>query len=585
MFTLRSWFLSGWLILGFAALASGESRREIVADFEFDKDPEIHVPAPVTVYSDRLGPLWLKALARPEADMQRMAADAIGRAHAAGFPNLKDAVPNLVAVLTAPACHPTVRLAAARALVLLDAKESAPQLAECAQKYVADLRQLVEPALARWNYEPYREIWRARLTKDGAWRRDVILAIRCLEMCQDTSQVPVLLKIVHDPLRRPDVRLEAAQAAGLLVDSGLESGARGMMGGESEMRSVNHLCAARLIAHHGRDVHELLAELAIDAEPAVAFLALTRLIEIDPHLVLPLAEWSMQNADPKVRQCGADAYVLLPDPQRVAVLARLLDDPHPAVRGSVRDSLYRLAERPELDGPIRKAATDMLAGERWRGLEQAALLLAALDHKPAAARLVELLENDRPEVGIAAAWGLKKLAIPETLPAMFDKARRNTEVRKGNLTTDGLDEQTAHLFESMGQLRHAPADPLLREYIPKDYRMGERSRSSAIWSLGWLHLGVPDDQMAVQLLERYADGGIPPEMKAVKVAAMVTIGRMKAVSQVPALRKLLGDNKVAPTPIGLAFRWAVNELTGELLPEPDPPTAGKSDWFLEPLAD
>ena len=109
---------------------------------------------------------------------------------------------------------------------------------------------------------------------------------------------------------------------------------------------------------------------------------------------------------------------------------RLLDDPHPAVRGSVREALYALAQRPDLGDSIRQVATQVLAGDRWRGLEQAALLLAALDHKPAAPRLVELLEFGRPEVGVAAGWGLKKLAVPETLPAMLDKATRQTAARK-----------------------------------------------------------------------------------------------------------------------------------------------------------
>src|SRR5262249_32151659 len=151
-------------------------------------------------------------------------------------------------------------------------------------------------------------------------------------------------------------------------------------------------------------------------EPSVAVVALTRLFEIDPHLVLPLAEGAMRNPDARVRQCGADACSRLPDAQRVAALARMLDDPHPAVRRAIRESLYGLGRRDELDGPIRSAAMEMLGGERWRGLEQAALLLAALDHKPAAGRLIELLAFDRAEVSVSAAWGLKKLAIPETLP-------------------------------------------------------------------------------------------------------------------------------------------------------------------------
>ena len=49
----------------------------------------------------------------------------------------------------------------------------------------------------------------------------------------------------------------------------------------------------------------------------------------------------------------------------------------------------------------------MLATPRWRALEQATILLAVLDHKPAAPRLVDLLRFERPEVFVAAAWGLR----------------------------------------------------------------------------------------------------------------------------------------------------------------------------------
>jgi HEAT repeat protein len=585
MSNLRPWHIPVLVLLW----SAGSARGEIRPDFEMDREPEIHVPATVKVFSKRQKPLWLKALARPDAEMQRLAADAIGRAHTVGFPELDEAVSGLVAVLTAPESHPAARLSAAQALIALDAKETAPQMGASAEKFGTELRQIVEPALAAWNYDPHRSIWQARLTMAGTRRRELVLAIRCLAMVKDHSGVARLLDMVHDRFRPADVRLEAAQAAGLLQDSGLDSDARRLLAAGQASPLVDRLCAVKLVARHSEsDSQKLLADLAVDGEPAVAVVALQRLIEIDPRLVLPLAERAMQSTDAKVRQRGADAYVLLPDPQRVGVLARLLDDPHPAVRGSVRESLFELSRRPELDEPVRQGATAMLAGDRWRGLEQAALLLGALDHKSAAARLVELLEFARPEVGIAAAWGLKKFAIPETLPAMFDKARRNTEIRKSGPALTGLDEQTANLFESFGRMMYAPADPLFREYIPKDYAMGILSRSTAIWSLGLLHAGVADEPLAEKLMERIADDtsgpGNPPEMRPVKVMGAVSIVRMKAVSQVTALRKRVTP-PISPDRVGMAMRWAVMQLTGESIPEPPPPTEGKSNWFLESLDD
>src|SRR5712691_10892190 len=119
------------VVLSGAAPARGEIRP----DFDMNRDPEIILRAPVKVFSERLKPLWLQALARPEADMQRMAADAIARAQKFGIPAMDETIPALVAVLTAPSSHPAARLAAAQALIGLDSKESAAQMAASAEKY------------------------------------------------------------------------------------------------------------------------------------------------------------------------------------------------------------------------------------------------------------------------------------------------------------------------------------------------------------------------------------------------------------------------------------------------------------------
>jgi hypothetical protein len=33
----------------------------------------------------------------------------------------------------------------------------------------------------------------------------------------------------------------------------------------------------------------------------------------------------------------------------------------------------------------------------------------------------------------------------------------------------------------------------------------------------------------------------------------------------------------------LTYRWALIELTGEAIPEPEPAVVGRSGWFLEPI--
>ena len=107
-----------------------------------------------------------------------------------------------------------------------------------------------------------------------------------------------------------------------------------------------------------------------------------------------------------------------------AYLAELLDDPHPQVRRGTRTALLEVAQQAGQGEAVRRAATRLLATERWRALEQATILLTILDHKPAAPRLVELLRCQRPEVFVTAAWGLRKLAVPETLPEQLGEIER-----------------------------------------------------------------------------------------------------------------------------------------------------------------
>ena len=589
--TLRHLFTAVLLLLGGAAAAraqkGAEIRAEIRTSFLMDHDPEIHVPPTVNVVEPaaKLKALWLEALARPEADMQRMAANAITRGHAAGLAGLDDAVPRLETVLTSAASHPAARLAVARALVELGAKASAASMAASAQQFGADLRQVIEPALAQWDYRPMREMWQARLNVPQVHHRELVLAIRCLTTAGDESAVGALLELVHNAERSPDVRIEAARSAGILVNQGLEADARALTAGGKAASKLNRLCGMQLVARHaGDDALALLRVFAVDAEPAIAAIALGRLIEIDPQLVLPLVARAIGSADAKIRRHGAHVYLLLPDPDRVAVLAGLLNDPHPGLRSSVCEWLHELSRVPELGEPILRSATEVLAKDDWRGLEQAALLLAAMDHKPAAPRLVELLDYRRTEVRVAAAWGAKMLAVPETLPALLTAALRRTEMRMGkDPQPPDLDVQTAHLLELFGKTKYRDAEPLLRRHVPKEFKMGLYSRAAAIWSLGFLHEGVPDDDLARQLFERLTDNGPPfPEMLPTKEMSAVTIGRMKAVSQAPVLRKLIVPNITAGG-LSLRIRWAVMELTGESIPEPSPPTAGKSGWFLEPI--
>lgn len=565
-------------LMGAVASRAGEIR----VDNARDSDPELKWTPPRMVFNPDYKPLWIKALRRPEADMQRMAAESIAQAHAFGFPDMADARPDLRTILIAAGTHPAARFAAARALIVLDTRAAGQVLFETAQQSGSQLRQLVEPAVAEWDYQPARAVWLKRLDDPETNRRELLLAIRGLGKVGERLALPSLLTVVHDPVRSADVRLAAAHAAGFTREEGLEDEVTRLI--ERKTVPILHrLCAIALLdRHRSEEARARLLHLAQDDEPSVAAAALARLLAIDPALVLPVAEAAMQNPDANVRQRGADAYIALPTPERVVFLSRLLDDVHPGVRGNIREALFRLAKSADLDVPIRQSGMQVLGQESWRGQEQATLLLSALDHKPAVTRFVALLESSRGEVAVTAAWGLRKLAVPETLPAIFDKARRQTELREGKgPAPPELDAQTAQLCEALGMMQYKPADPLLRKYVPKDFTYGYLSRPAAIWALGHIHSGIPDEALAQLLMARLLDQQLPPESSEVKQMSAVTLARMKAVSQVPAMRKWLAASGGPLADPGLL--WALTQLTGEKFPVAPPGAIGKSGWFLEPL--
>lgn len=567
------------IVLAFAPIATS---AELHTDFLMDSNPDCN-PLPRTHASlKQFIDLWITTLDRPEVDYQRMSAESLALASQLNATGVGNAIPSLEKILVAEKSHPAARFSAARALITIDSRDSAEKLFQTSQKYGSDLRQLVEPALAEWNLQSIKPIWNSRLETPEKRPRDVMLAIRGVGKTQDSSALPKLRGIVFNLVLSPDIRLESASAMGRLAETGLETDAEQLSRESRTNRHVNCHCAIRLLARHESELaRRVLTQLAVDSEPSIAAAALERLNEIDPSLVLPLANQGFQSRDAKVRYQSARSFLSLPTPERISALAMLLDDTDPPLRRYICENFHRLSAQQELDPAIRSSALEVLNGTSWRGQEQSALLLGQLEHQPAAARLVELLESPRKEVLVTSAWALRKIADTATVSAIIDKIQRQTAIRRVHPSIE-LDQQVAHLFEACGKMRIRMAEPLMRQHIPKDVVLGERSRSAAIWSLGWLHEGSPDEELAQQLMNRVNDESLmPPEFIEVKHQSTISIARMKAVQFAAELRKSVADS----TPnnrLAIGRRWAVQHLTGEELPGPIAEPMGTVGWFLEP---
>jgi len=609
------WAKTACLVCLPAALAVSARGAEV--EYALDSDPVIEVPeTEIVKFSPKLKPLWLAALARSEADLQRQAAGAIARAHRLGATDLSDTAEPLIAALEEPGQRAAVKLAVARALVEIDARQAAPVLAAHAGADGMDMAQTVEPALARWDYRPLRATWLARLDDPGTPQRLLVLAIQCVRAASETKAAASLRRLALDPDAAPDLRLEAARALADLQPQGLEADSRRLGADRAAEKLVDRLVGASMIRNHrGDEAVKLLLAYAVDPEPAVAAIGLRRLLELDPMLAKPVVEQAVASPDSQVRRLAAEILVGQATPWSVALLGTMLDDPHPGVRTHAQASMIELAAREPLDRPVREAATKMLSTDRPRGLEQAALVLGALDHEPAADRLVELLEFPEPKVYITAAWALCRLAVPATAGPMLALARRET--RQINAVAKEIDRQFAenpqtmipipgfqdryerinHLIQALARVHHTPADPFLRGFLPKPRMRGPTEapdlavtsqsplRAAAVWTLGYLHAGKPDPGLATVLRQRVRDvDENNPESNTVRCMSAVSLARMDDKGSKPALEEFR-DPRTLGSPLYNACGWALHQLAGGGPWKP----AGRVrethhvGWFLEPV--
>jgi HEAT repeat protein len=574
-------------------VAEAPAHGDEALDSVMYQDPAVPVARIVHKLPARIPELWVEALARPEAEFKCQAAQAIARAHERGLAGMAAAAGALARELDRPDQHPTVRLALARALVTLDARDAAATLARAAVRD-PDLHDLVDPALAKWDYQPARAGWIGRL--DGPlFGRGTVLAIRALGTVRDEKAGARLRHLAVSGSTPAAIRIEAARALGVIRPAGSEVDARTLSVDVTPRGLTDRLVAATLVRHHrGEEAVKLLQALGRDSEGAVAAVALARLIELDPDLVLPLVDSVLASPDATVRGKGVEVLAVRPTDTHVRLLGDRLADLAPAVRARARIALRTLGGRAEWKEAVLKEVGCVLAGQDWRGLEQAAILSAELGHRPAAARLVQLLGHDRPEVFVAAAWALRKLAVPDVAPAVLtyfeDQYRQladSSSPASRRSAGGALDRQLSHLAQFLGRVRHRPADTLFQCMAPKaDAKTnpaGPEARAAAVWALGLLHEGKPVPELATVLMGRLT--AVRPfdiEDDRVRRMAAITLGRMKSADTLASLREFYRSGVPTLSPVNRACGWAIEQITGEKMTPPGVIEIVDRDWFLAP---
>jgi HEAT repeat protein len=571
-------------VLLFGAVCRVDGFDDVI-DSPMYRRPDLPAAPVETVFPDGLKELWLRALGRPEVEMRLQAALSIGLAHRRGMKGLDATAGPLIAALDDSSQHPAVRLAAAQTLIALNARQAAPSLFARAREGDVALNEAVEPALARWDYRPARAMWLARIGDSTTPMRSLVLAIRALGTVGESQALARLLALAGAEDTVGAIRLEAAQAAGSIRADGLEKDAETLAADATARGLARRLAAGYLLRRHaGAGAVAILQRLARDPEPAVTAVAAERLHAIAPELALPAMDHLLASPAADVRLLGVLVLFRLATPERVHLLAERLDDAHPDVRKAAREHLRTLVEKESLRRHVLVEAERVIAGNDWRGIEQATILLTKLEHRPAAERFLALLRANRPEVFVTAAWGLRSLDMPETAAPVKqyidEELARPAPGRKNS--SDLIDHQLSQLNQLLGQQKYRPADPLLRRFVPK--RMGAtEARAAAVWALGMLHEGDNIADLGKQLGDRLNDiNGIPPEAPPVRLMAAVTLGRMNAKEELGTLRKFFTPDRAARDVVARGCGWAIMRITGE------PPAASvtirrtHADWFLAP---
>jgi len=576
-----------------------------------------YVPHPEeTIFHPRLLPLWLQALGRPEVDLQRQAAQAMVKAHRRGMSQLDEAVPQLIETLRDKELHSVVAFDIARALIELDAIEAAETLRELAQRAGLAMSLLVEPALAKWDFPPMREVWLARLVQENVERPLILLAIESLGQVAEPRAIKGLVQRAFDQNGASDLRLKSARAAGKIQREGFEEDAEKLLQTPSDSRLVTRLVATLLLRYHdGPATVQLLLKLAVDPEGAVGALALARFAELDPSLIITINEKIALSHDASVRQLAAELLFGQRTLEAVELLGPLLNDPIPAIRIFVADSLVELDKDDALRNAVREAATRMLMTDQPLGLEQSSMVLGAVDHEPVADRLVELLEAEEAPVGLAAAWALRKLAVEETGGAIFEKVRRETD------RTIALDaelwktwyndpaptvdfkslnatyKQLEQLVQALGILQYDACEDYLKKFLPTPPVRGPTDppavaatlvpscRANAIWSLSRVATADARREVIATLLElvqKASAVGPDAEPADTRAAAALGLAHLEAKEAIPILRKYRGEN-AAHDKVGATCGRVLHDWAGDPLPKLVPVRIHQVNWFLEPL--
>lgn len=420
-------------------------------------------------------------------------------------------------------------------------------------------RPTVERALAKWAKPIALSTWKARLVDKRCTEQDLSMACMGLGIVGGQDDLGLLTAVVTDATASNSVRLVAAKAIGRLSQTEQIKLAEQLK--SSPALHGDLLAMVVLGKNVSPETKKFVADIAQNASLLAQREAYRWLCEFDPETARSLAMAFTNRDDSEIRKLCITIINQTENADAVPLMFKMLGDVHPDVRRLAHEQLLvNCGRSSEHEKAIRALTAPGLANADWQTKEQSILLTVELKQSEHIARLLELLNDPRPEVNIAAAWALRHLATEEqTLHAMLQHVQFWTGELKRQTSDYQVEEfhrrRMAHLLDSFGVRMFEPAKETLLQFVPRNEILGLMPRVSAIWSCGKLWKGKRNPQLTNELVRRIADkNNLFPEAETVRFTSTIALGWIAD----PATREaLVTYDEPLPNPIGCATQFAL----------------------------
>jgi hypothetical protein len=417
---------------------------------------------------------------------------------------------------------------------------------------------MVEPYLWKWKSPVALDFWRQRLKDPKSSSAQIENALNGLAQVGKEQDRSLCLEWIESNRSSPITRFAAARTLGLLQPNGLSELANQILNSQDPDK---HLLAVSLVATHTDASALKLLETVLQQGPPVSQrLAASSIAQHFPQQGLAMVvDWT-KHPDDAIRLAALELLKSTPSEQNTRLQATLLADPDLKVRKIARTQILELAGK-NLRPTVDDCVSQNLLSEAWQGVEQAIVLAVELQDRSRCPKFIELLEHTRPEVNMVAGWALMELANePQILAAIVPHAERLTSDLAAEEKVAKQDIiRLSFLFEAFGRNRYEPVLPMLRKYIPKDnFKMGNLSRTSAIWAIGKTMKQQDDPALRAQLHERVLDlGTLTPENYLVGYGCILTLGEFGFLDSKPIVERHAIDSQDA---LSCAGRWAKDQI-------------------------